>query len=378
MARCGKVHTIMILENHLGMGGLEKKLFDFVSRIDRSHYRVVVCCLKEAGHLKDPFIGLGVPLYERLLKHKFDVLAFPRLLRVIDDEAIDLIYTLPHPNSVIFASLARRMGRTRRVVVSIHGTGGPMGGRMVRRYLKPFFGGVDRFIAVAEDHKRYLIDSEEIPAGKITVIHNGVDVEKFRPRGAQDAGHPNSLGAVAGDRVITTIASLHRYKGVDVFVKAAPEILRRVENARFVVVGGGPERPALERLAAELGVSARVTFTGIRSDVDEILRASEIFVLPSRTEAFPNVILEAMATALPVVATDVGSVHEIVEEGKTGFRVAADDPSALSRSVIELLRDPARARAFGLEARRVVEDRFRLEGMCEKRDALFALLLCGG
>ncbi len=382
MARCGKIHNILILENHLGMGGLEKKLYDFVSRIDRAHYHVVVCCLKEGGHLKDPFIGLGVPVYERLLKHKFDVFAFPRLLRVIDAEKIDLVYTLPHPNSVIFASLARRMGRVKRVVVSIHGTGGPMGGRMVRKYLKPFFGGVDRFIAVAEEHKRYLIDSEEIPADQITVIHNGVDVGKFRPQSSSGASGPGvavrkGLNIDDGDRVITTIASLHRYKGVDVFVKAAPGILRQVENARFIVVGGGPERPALEKLAADLGVSSRVTFTGIRSDVDDILRASEIFVLPSRTEAFPNVILEAMATALPVVATDVGSVHEIVEEGKTGFRVPADDPSALSRPVVELLQNPGRARAFGLEARRVVEDRFRLEGMCEKREKLFAGLLCG-
>lgn len=132
MNRCGKIHNVMILENHLGMGGLEKKLYDFVSRIDRGHYRVVACCLKDAGHLRDPFIGLGVPMYERLLKNKYDALGFPRLLSVLDKEKIDLVYTLPHPNSVIFASLARRLGRVKRVVVSIHGTGGPMGGRMVR------------------------------------------------------------------------------------------------------------------------------------------------------------------------------------------------------------------------------------------------------
>jgi glycosyltransferase involved in cell wall biosynthesis len=176
--------------------------------------------------------------------------------------------------------------------------------------------------------------------------------------------------------VVATVASLHHYKGVDVFLKAAPEVLRVSASARFVVVGDGPERGALERLSAALGVSGRVTFTGIRSDVDEILRESEFFVLSSRTEAFPNVILEAMATALPVVASDVGSVHELVEEGTTGYRVPPDDPETLSRRIIDLLRDAGSARAFGLEARRVVESRFKLEGMCEKREALFAELLC--
>jgi glycosyltransferase involved in cell wall biosynthesis len=376
MARCGKIHNILILENHLGMGGLEKKLYDFIARIDRSHYHVVICCLKEAGHLRDPFIGLGVPLHERLSKHKLDVFAFARLLRIFAHEEVELVYTLPHPNSVIFASMARRLGRVRRVVVSVHGTGGPLGGRMVRRYLKPFFGGVDRFIAVAEEHRRYLIESEELPAEKVAVIHNGVDVVKFHPAPGGDPAFRTKLGAAPEDRVVATVASLHHYKGVDVFLKAAPEVLRVSASARFVVVGDGPERGALERLSAALGVSGRVTFTGIRSDVDEILRESEFFVLSSRTEAFPNVILEAMATALPVVASDVGSVHELVEEGTTGYRVPPDDPETLSRRIIDLLRDAGSARAFGLEARRVVESRFKLEGMCEKREALFAELLC--
>lgn len=372
---CGKIHNVMILENHLGMGGLEKKLYDFVSRIDRSHYRVVACCLKDAGHLRDPFIGLGVAMYERLLKNKYDALAFWRLLRVIESEKIDLIYTLPHPNSVIFASLARRLGRVRRVVVSIHGTGGPMGGRMVRGYLKPFFGGVDRFIAVAEEHKRYLIASEELPPEKMVVIYNGVDLVKFHP-GSAGEDVRRDLGVVPGERVVTTVASLNHYKGVDVFVNAVPAVLESRENARFVVVGDGPERKTLEKLAADLGVAERVTFTGIRSDVDEILRASDLFVLSSRTEAFPNVILEAMATGLPVVSSDVGSVAELVDEGKTGHRIQPEDPAVLARSISSLLEDGGKAKAFGAAGRRVVEERFRLEGMIEKRESLFAELLC--
>ena len=376
MSRCGKIHNVMILENHLGIGGLEKKLYDFVSRIDRSHYRVVACCLKEAGRLRDPFIGLGVPMYERLLQNKYDALAFPRLLRVLDKEKIDLVYTLPHPNSVIFASLARRLGHVKRVVVSIHGTGGPMGGRMVRGYLKPFFGGVDRFIAVAEEHKRYLIESEDIPPDKIVVIHNGVDTVRFHP-GSAGEDLRTALGIGPGERVVTTVASLNYYKGVDVFLNAAPDVLRRFKDTRFVIVGDGPERNALEQLAAELGIAARVTFTGIRSDVHEILRASDLFVLSSRTEAFPNVILEAMATGLAVVSSDVGSVAELVEEGKTGHRIPPEDAAALSRSICDLLEDPDTARAFGAAARRVVEERFRLEGMIAKRERVFEELLCG-
>ena len=91
MSSCGKRHNILILENELGMGGLEKKLFDLVSRIDSDHFRVSVCCLKRGGYWKESFVDLGVPFYEGLLKHKFDVLAYPRLLRVLKKEKIDLI-----------------------------------------------------------------------------------------------------------------------------------------------------------------------------------------------------------------------------------------------------------------------------------------------
>ena len=372
---CGKIHNVMILENHLGMGGLEKKLYDLVSRMDRNHYRVVACCLKDAGHLRDPFIGLGVPMYERLLRNKYDAFAFARLLRVIEKEGIDLIYTLPHPNSVIFASLARRLGRVKRVVVSVHGTGGPMGGRMVRGYLKPFFGGVDRFISVAEEHRRYLVETEELPPERTVVIYNGVDLVKFHPGAASESVRAG-LGIQPGERVVTAVASLNYYKGVDVFVKAIPAVLEKSRDTRFVVVGDGPERKNLEKLAADLGAADRVTYTGIRADVDEILRASDVFVLSSRTEAFPNVILEAMATGLPVVSSDVGSVAELVEEGKTGHRIPPEEPAVLSRSILSLLGDGAKAKGFGAAARRVVEERFRLEGMIEKRQSLFAELLC--
>ncbi len=159
MSGCGKKHNILILENYFSMGGLEKKLCDFVERIDRDHFRVVVCCLKEGGHFKEAFVELGVPFYEGLLKAKYDIFAYQRLLRILKSENIDLIYTLPHPNSMIFSAIARRTGRVKATVVSVHGTGGPMGGRMVRGYLRPIFGGIDRFIAVANEHKRYLMDA---------------------------------------------------------------------------------------------------------------------------------------------------------------------------------------------------------------------------
>jgi glycosyltransferase involved in cell wall biosynthesis len=358
------------------MGGLEKKLYDLVDRIDRDHYRVVICCLKEGGHFKDAFVELGVPFYEGLLKSKFDVFAYRRLLRILQKENVDLIYTLPHPNSMIFSAMARWSGRVKATVVSIHGTGGPMGGKMVRGYLKPIFGGIDRFIAVANEHKEYLVESEGLDESKIVVIHNGVDVDRYHP-GPADETLRDVFGIDRGEKVVVTVASLNPYKGIDVFIRSAAEVLRTAPETRFLIVGDGPERPSLESFVTDLGIAERVIFTGIRSDVDAILRLGDVFALSSRTEAFPNVILEAFATGLPVIATDVGSVGELVFDNKTGVKIPVDDPAALTGAVVDLLGDGEKAARWGANARKLVEKEFRIEGMCDKRERLFGELLCG-
>jgi glycosyltransferase involved in cell wall biosynthesis len=228
---CGKTHSILILENEFAMGGLEKKLVDLVSRIDRSHFRVVVCCLKKGGLFKADFNRLGTPFYEDLLGFKYDVFAFRRLAQILEKENIELIYTLPHPNTVMFSSLAKSLGRVKTVVVSFHGSGGPAGGRLLRRYQKPFLRNTDRYIAVAHSHKRYLMDVEGLDGERMVVIHNGVDTAKYHP------GNPNErlkteLGIAPGERVVVTVASLNPYKGIDVLLNAAKGIVEEIKDVR--------------------------------------------------------------------------------------------------------------------------------------------------
>ncbi len=209
------------------------------------------------------------------------------------------------------------------------------------------------------------------------MIHNGVDVNKYCP-GFPDETLRDVFGIDKHERVVVTVASLNPYKGIDVFLHGAADVLHDAPDTRFLIVGDGPERPSLERIAAELGIAERVTFTGIRSDVDEILKLAYVFVLPSRTEAFPNVILEAMATGLPVVSTDVGSVGELVFDDETGMKIPVDDTAALSRAIGDLIADRDKAKRWGANGRRMVERDFRIEGMCDKLARLFSDLLCGG
>jgi glycosyltransferase involved in cell wall biosynthesis len=373
-------HRILILNNEFHMGGLEKKLFEFLVRSDRSRFRYAVCCLKEGGYFKPGIEALGIPFYENLLKHRFDALAFRAFEHILRREQSELIYTFTNPNTVLFASMARSRRLVERVVVSYHATGGSEGGRQVPRYLVPLVRRLDALLALAEEHKRYLCESEGLPLEKIRVIYNGVDTALYRPPVAGErAAIRAGIGLPAGALVIMSVASLKELKRLDLLLSAAAPFLRRADaDARLVFVGQGPERAALESLAERLGVADRVVFCGIRDDVNVLLRAADIVALSSRTEAFPNVILEAMATGLPVVSTDVGSVGEMVEPGRSALVVPPGDEAAFRGAVEGLASSEPMRREFGKRGREIVEERFRIETMCEAREALFEELLASG
>jgi glycosyltransferase involved in cell wall biosynthesis len=326
-----------------------------------------------------------VPFHEGLLRHKFDAWAFRALSRILRDGRIDLIYTFTHPNTVILSSLAAARGLVGGFVVSYHAMGNPEGGRLVPGYLKPFLSRAAVLLAVADMHKRYLVDVEGLPVERIEVIHNGVDTEKYRPgTKADEPAVCAELGIAPGDVVMTTIASLKPAKRIDAFLEAAAPVIRANERAgvrvKIVLCGDGPARGGLGERSAALGIGDNVVFAGIRDDVDHVLRASDALVLPSRrgTETFPNVVLEAMASGVAVLTTDVGSVREMVEDGESAIVVPSDDTAALGDAIARLAGDAALRARLGRRGREIVEERFRIEQMCEAREALFERLIARG
>jgi glycosyltransferase involved in cell wall biosynthesis len=192
------------------------------------------------------------------------------------------------------------------------------------------------------------------------VIPNGLDPAPFArpPRGP--AGHQ-----------VIMVANLRPEKGHDVLIDAAPEVLREFPDARFDVVGGGSERASLVARAGALGVAHAFAFVGHTDDVPARLARSDLFVLPSRSEAFPNALLEAMAAGLPSVACGVGGVLELVEHGRTGLLVPPGNPRELAEALKGLMRDPARAASLGEAARAVVETRYSFDRMVAAFEAMY-------
>ncbi len=371
-----KSHKILFLDNTLDVGGQEKLLYDFLSRIDRGRFDAVICCLKRGGYLKDAFKKLGFGFYEELLSHKYDALAYRKVSRILAKEKVDLIHSFIHPNTVFFSHMAMLTRSVKAWVLAIHASGSPAGGRLIGRFQKLFLSRVSRYVALADAHKRYLVDVEGLPEKKIDVINNGVDVDKFHP-GPSDPDFKKGLGISEGEQVVTTVASLNRRKRIDLLLQSASIVLEKRRHVRFLIVGGGPERNRLEHLTRYFGIEKNVTFTGIRDDTPAILRASDLFVLASMrgTETFPLVLLEAMASGLPVVSTDVGSVRELVVDGESAIVVPPENAEALAQAIEILLTNEEKARVFGMKGREVAVERFTLDQMSIRMERLYEHVL---
>jgi len=232
---------------------------------------------------------------------------------------------LSTPSACRYALIAARLARL--PVVATVQLYVPVTGRRATYPQLLFSLGVDRYIAVSNEVAKRMRPLCFAPARKIRVIHNGVPIEQFE---AASAALPRNGRARP---VVLAVARLHPQKGLEYLLEAAT----RLPDVRFLVAGDGQERSALERKASALGVDNRLEFLGERDDVPALLKAADVFVLPSLYEGLPVSVLEAMAAGTPVVATAVGGTTEAVVDGESGILVPPRDPNALANAIRDLL-----------------------------------------
>ncbi len=343
------------------VGGAETLLVELVRRLDRERFLPELCCLKYFGPLGE-VLAREIPAFTGLLAHKYDVAVLWRLTRLMHRRRIDAVVTVGTGGDKMFwGRLAGWLAGVPVICSALHSTGLPDHVELPNRVLAPL---TDAFIAVAESHGRYLAAHEGCPAKKIRVIPNGIDVERFHPRWPNQALR-TELGLEAGSPVVGIVAALRPEKNHELFLYAAALVRLKLPNARFLVIGDGPQRAKLEALAKCLGIAEAVRFVGSRSDVPELLSLIDVLVLSSHMEANPICLLEAMASEKPVVATRVGSVAETVLEGRTGYLVAANDSQDMVGRVLELLTDPTLAAAMGRAGREHVIAHWSVDRMVE-------------
>jgi glycosyltransferase involved in cell wall biosynthesis len=200
----------------------------------------------------------------------------------------------------------------------------------------------------------------------VHVVPNGIDVEAFRIESGDRQRIRRELGVSDHEIVVGTVAVMRPQKRLDLWLQTLRHVVDQGVAVIGLIVGDGPLRADLERHAAELSLTGRVRFPGLQSPIAPWLAAMDLFLITSEFEGLPLALLEAMASRLPVVATAVGGIPEVIEDGRSGVLVPIPDPRWLAERARELLLDPERRREMGLEAKRRVEREFSVERMAQE------------
>jgi glycosyltransferase involved in cell wall biosynthesis len=341
-------------------GGTERQMIELLRRLDRSRWAVHVACFRGEGRWFHR-VADAVESVAEFPVQSFKSIAAPREMwafaRWCRRLRLDVIHTTELPANIFGlppAALARvkvRVANRREI--------NPDKSTVEIALQRAAYTVAHRIVAnscAAAERLR----QEGVPAKKISVIANGLDAHAFAVRPGRSRR-----------RRIVVVANLRPEKGHDVLIDAAVEIVRRHPEAEFEFVGGGSEHDALTERARTRGVLDRIAFAGHCPDVAERLATADVFVLPSRSEAFPNAVLEAMAAGLPVVASGVCGIRELVAHEQTGLLVPPDRPDALTHQICRVLEDDSLAGRLGLAARADARARYSFDRMVEQFESLY-------
>ncbi|HEU4669274.1 MAG TPA: glycosyltransferase [Dyella sp.] len=360
-----------VVEN-LNRGGLERMVLDLVGLQCRQGIRPQVVCVFEAGALAGELDALGVPLVVCGKRPGMDLRMLRRLRRAVRDHGTEVLHT--HNAAAHYQAVLATPGLSgrRRVINTRHGMGaGPVAARRDALY-RAAMGRTDAVVTVCDAARRDAVARGLVPESRTVVIPNGIRVERFAA-----AGEParralrESLGVAPGTRLVGTVGRLNWAKDQDGLIRAFARVHATRPDTALVLVGSGELRGDLEDRARLEGVAAAVHFLGDRSDVVQLLQGLDLFVLSSVSEGYSMALLEAAASALPIVATDVGGNAEIVRHGETGMLVPSSDPAALAVTLGALLDAPAMAAELGRAARVWVLEHGSLDTMAARYARLY-------
>jgi glycosyltransferase involved in cell wall biosynthesis len=341
-------------------GGKDAVVFTLLTRLRASgEYDVEVVCFRREIVYQE-FLGEGIPAHVLKMYWTFDLSALGRLASVVRDRSVHLIHTHDNKSHFLGRIVGRRLGIP--VISTFHGqTKFGLELNVFKRTLYHWLvrktdGLVTHFIAVSSELRGELL-RRGIEPHRISLIPNGIDADQF-VASASRAPSRQQEGIADDAYVIGVVGRLSGEKGHRHFLQAVAPLCRSRPNLTCLVVGDGPLRAALESDAARLGIRERVLFAGFRRDIATMYALMDVVVLPSLGEGLPVTLLEAMAMGKPMVATRVGGVPEVIDNGRDGLIVSPADPNSLRVALERILQDSGLAEGFGRSAAAKVRARF--------------------
>jgi glycosyltransferase involved in cell wall biosynthesis len=352
------VRLIFLLQD-LKFGGTQRQTLELARRLDPARFQVEIWLLAAGEEMAPAARRSGIPLVRLGRQERVGPAALARLGRRLQNQDIAVLMPLTVvPN--IWGRVLGRLARVPVIVGNCRGGGAPR--RQHERWLWPL---AHHILCNSQALKLVLTDRCGVPEARLTTIPNGVDTDYFQPPASPSAGPPRVL----------SVARMVPDKDHETLLAAFRLTTRAIPAAELWLVGDGPGLAAVQERARQLGLSDRVKFLPPREDLRPLLHQASLLVLSSKTEALPNVILEAMAAGLPVVATGVGGVPELVVPGLTGWLVNPGDALGLAAALGQVLADPDTRQAFGRAGRRRAQQEFSLETMTRRYEAVLDRLL---
>lgn len=349
-------------------GGAESILINIVENLDKTRFTSMVCLLSE-GWLKTQLDARHIETVVIPQPHSLDLLWLFRLYRLIKERKIDVIHSHEFATNVYASFISKMVGVP--VIATVHGKN-YYADKWRRRLAYRFVACKSFMVAVSADLKRFLSERVGIPLRHIRVVHNGIDLHRYKSK--ESIYHVRKELRIGAEQpVIGTVGNLFAVKGQIYLLKACKIVAGTFPNFVLVVAGDGEQSSFLEKEATSYGIADNVKFLGFRNDIPSILDAIDVFVLPSLSEGLPLSVLEALALQKPVVATNVGGIPEIIEDGITGYLVPPRNPEALATKIVHLLRHPEVAINMGRVGRLRVDECFSLEKMIEKYQSLYEI-----
>lgn len=357
--RINIMHTVLSLE----VGGLEKIVYELVLGLDKDLYNVEVCCLDELGEFAYRLMqhNISVTLLRRNQKH-YDALYPIRLRKLLREKDIDILHA--HSGSFFLATQAGILSRTRAIIYTDHG----------RHLVEPeILLYMDRFsahfakkiIAVSGELEEYLIEKVRLPANKLTTIINGINTNSYKYR-EKSLSLLSELRIPDDYNIVGTVGRLVEVKDQTTIINAFCRVAKKYPNTILLLVGDGPLRAKLENVAIELNAINNIRFVGNRNDVPDLLNLMDVFMLTSLSEGTSVSLLEAMASGVPPVVTNIGGNPFIVKDGENGILVNPGDVVETTNSINYLMGNDTARKKMGQNASETVKQYYGLDKMIDK------------
>jgi glycosyltransferase involved in cell wall biosynthesis len=372
------IHVVLSLDP----GGLERVVLSLARSARGFNQDVSVLCLERPGALAPQFDALGVKVTSLAKPPGVRWELVDQIRAVFRDTRPDVVHT-HQISALLYAGRAARRERVAAVLHTRHlnyTEGRKTLPRRLRslvlwRYASSY---AHRFCCCSQDAVESAGAFRAIRRKNLFYVPNGIDTALFGAVGGHRAAAREQLGIPATSPVVGSVSRLAEVKQQDVLIRALARLRPEFPDARLLLVGDGPTRPRLEHLVAELGMADVVRFAGYQSNPERFLAAMDVFALPSRAEGMPLVVLEAWAAGLPVVATRVGGIPWMIEDGRTGYVVESGDVGGLAARLRPLLADPAKAREMGRAGQEVARAEYDVSVMAGSYDRHYRELLAAG